>query len=87
MDRHNCTDTISGVMYDVSLPLSWRGWLADGKRLLAVEVLHALTTVRVWRRRAHSRRQIEHLDEHLRRDIGLTREQLRREATKPFWKK
>jgi uncharacterized protein YjiS (DUF1127 family) len=43
----------------------------------------------VWRERVRSRRQLgalSHLDDHLLRDIGLTREALVSEATKPFWR-
>jgi len=91
MDRHNCTDTIGDAMYSANLtptlPLSWRGWWADGKRLLADEAVRVLSTVRVWRHRAHSRRQLEQLSEHLCRDIGLTHEQVRHEVAKAFWMK
>lgn len=36
--------------------------------------------------RWHQRRDLRELDDHLLRDIGITREQARREAGKPFWR-
>jgi uncharacterized protein YjiS (DUF1127 family) len=44
--------------------------------------------VRHWRERMRSRRQLRdlwELDDHLLRDIGLTKAALRCEANKPFW--
>ena len=41
-----------------------------------------------WRRRAAARRELRilcELDDHMLKDIGLTRSQLRREAARPFW--
>lgn len=40
---------------------------------------------RFWRR-LQTRRALLNLDEQALRDIGLTREQAREEALKPFWK-
>ncbi len=36
-------------------------------------------------RRLHTRRQLLRLDAHQLADIGLTAEQARQEATRPFW--
>ena len=38
-----------------------------------------------WRRRAYSRNELENLSDRTLRDIGLTRCEAHREATKPFW--
>lgn len=40
---------------------------------------------RFWMR-LHTRRRLLELDERALKDIGLTREQARAEALKPFWK-
>jgi len=45
-----------------------------------------LRTLRVWRMRAVTRRELAGLDERLRRDVGLTRDQALEEARKPFWR-
>lgn len=42
-----------------------------------------------WRRRAAARRELRalcELDDYILRDIGLTRSELRDEATRPFWR-
>jgi uncharacterized protein YjiS (DUF1127 family) len=36
--------------------------------------------------RWHQRQDLRELDDHLLRDIGITRAQARREASKPFWR-
>lgn len=85
MDRHNCTDTISGATLSSALPLSWHGWLEDGKRLLVAEIKRTVATIKLWQYRARSRHQLRELDAHLRQDIGLTSQQITRETAKPFW--
>jgi uncharacterized protein YjiS (DUF1127 family) len=45
----------------------------------------ASDTLARWLAAARSRRSLEELDEHVLRDIGLTREEARREARKFFW--
>ena len=46
----------------------------------------ALDTVRLWQQRAQGRRQLRTFDDHLLRDIGITRLQAEAEAHKPFWR-
>ena len=40
----------------------------------------------VWTRRDQRRRHLADLTDHQLRDVGLTREDLRSEAGKPFWR-
>ena len=54
----------------------------------------ALRTVGAWveawsrmSERGRQRRALADLDDHLLRDIGMTRDHARREAEKPFWKR
>jgi uncharacterized protein YjiS (DUF1127 family) len=47
---------------------------------------HGLNTLRLWRERAHGRQQLRTFDDHLLRDIGITRLQAEAEAQKPFWR-
>ena len=42
--------------------------------------------IREWRRRTRSRRELLTLNEHLLKDIGITRFDAQYEATKPFWR-
>jgi uncharacterized protein YjiS (DUF1127 family) len=46
----------------------------------------AVRTVWFWVERSRQRRALDRLDDHLLRDIGLTRGEVRRECTNPFWK-
>ena len=46
----------------------------------------ALDTLRLWQRRAQGRQQLRTFDDHLLRDIGITRLQAEAEAHKPFWR-
>jgi uncharacterized protein YjiS (DUF1127 family) len=46
----------------------------------------SLDTLRLWQERARGRRQLRTFDDHLLRDIGLTRLQAEAEADKPFWR-
>jgi uncharacterized protein YjiS (DUF1127 family) len=43
-------------------------------------------TIRLWQDRASGRQQLLRLDDHVLRDIGITRLQAEAEASKPFWR-
>jgi len=45
----------------------------------------AMATVRLWLHRRRTRRQLALLDDRRLRDIGLTRQDARRESALPFW--
>ena len=49
--------------------------------------LRFIETVREWRRRSHSRRELLMLDERDLCDVRLTRCDATFEANKPFWRK
>jgi len=46
-----------------------------------------LAIIKLWWRRAHTRRSLKHLDTDQLADIGVTRTQAVQEAAKPFWKR
>ena len=50
------------------------------------QVRHGLDSLRLWQERARGRRQLRRFDDHLLRDIGITRLQAEAEADKPFWR-
>ncbi len=58
---------------------------------MAQKIFSALQIVKVWicvwSQRTRQRRALRWLDDRLLDDIGLTREQVRHEASKPFWEK
>ncbi len=57
----------------------WRPWLAHG----VGGIVDLLLT---WHERARQRRHLRSLDDHMLRDIGLSRADLEVEADKPFWR-
>jgi uncharacterized protein YjiS (DUF1127 family) len=42
--------------------------------------------IQSWEKRSRQRRELGLLDDHLLRDIGVSREAAGQEAAKPFWK-
>jgi uncharacterized protein YjiS (DUF1127 family) len=46
----------------------------------------AVRAVWFWNERSRQRRALASLDDRLLRDIGLTRDEARRECANPFWK-
>ena len=59
----------------------------DSTLALLLELFAALRElVAEWRRRAGGRVELTHLSDHELRDIGVTRAEVDRECTKPFWR-
>jgi uncharacterized protein YjiS (DUF1127 family) len=46
----------------------------------------ACRVLSTWQERAQGRRALSRLDDHLLRDIGLSRADVERELMKPFWR-
>lgn len=61
-----------------------RARLSAGMSLTEL-ALRSANYLQVWRQRAQGRRQLVHLNDHLLRDIGLTRHEAEKEYSKPFW--
>ena len=60
---------------------------AATRRLAAIQFSGmSLGLLRRWRERAYSSRQLCELDDHILRDIGLTRDEVLHEAARPFWR-
>jgi uncharacterized protein YjiS (DUF1127 family) len=55
-------------------------------RVVAQGLRQARDAILLWQERARGRRQLLLLDEHVLRDIGITRLQAEAEANKPFWR-
>jgi uncharacterized protein YjiS (DUF1127 family) len=53
--------------------------------LLASICPNLLSFVRIWHARASERRSLSELDDHLLLDLGLSRERVNVESTRPFW--
>lgn len=54
--------------------------------LLADVALRTAVTLTKWRMRRTSRRKLAQLDDHILRDIGLSRSQAERESQQRFWR-
>jgi uncharacterized protein YjiS (DUF1127 family) len=53
---------------------------------LALCLWRAADLVLTWHERARQRRQLRTLNDHMLRDIGLTRADVLAESSKPFWR-
>ncbi len=53
---------------------------------LGTLIVNAMDTVLDWQDRARQRHRLGEMDDHLLRDIGLSRADLEYEAAKPFWR-
>jgi len=53
---------------------------------LGTLIVSAMDTVLDWQDRARQRHNLLEMDDHLLRDIGLSRADLENEAAKPFWR-
>ena len=65
-----------------ALTLSLRNGMQQALQLL----IGLLTRLPVWEERARQRRQLLRLDDHLLKDMGMSRADAYREAHKPFWR-
>jgi uncharacterized protein YjiS (DUF1127 family) len=60
-------------------------WNAHAGAAQAAWWVRASDVLARWLDASRSRQTLDELDEHLLRDIGLTRDEARREASKFFW--
>ena len=78
------TASIAERSFAPTVPLlGSQGWIVAPAAAEARAGIVAL--VREWLRRSRTRHEIADLDEHLLRDIGLTRLDAVAESRKPFW--
>jgi len=55
------------------------------RQALAGRIARVLATLRSWRQRARSRRELAGFDDYLLRDLGMSRSQAQFESGKRFW--
>jgi hypothetical protein len=73
------------VLYDALYEWASRAAGEDAVVARTPRLHQALCVLGAWLSRIRERRALADLDDHLLRDVGLTREQAGREASKPFW--
>jgi uncharacterized protein YjiS (DUF1127 family) len=76
-NRIDTIDTISSVE-----PAAASGFGGAVRRAVAASVGLLLT----WQQRAHERHTLAAMDEHMMRDLGLSRVDILVELDKPFWR-
>ena len=91
IDRQANFATLFSTRATTSSAAFGRAWAsAPGGRGLyrsaGLGLRRSLDTLRLWRERARGRQQLRTFDDHLLRDIGITRLQAEAEAHKPFWR-
>ncbi|WP_366556101.1 DUF1127 domain-containing protein [Aquibaculum sediminis] len=73
-----------------SRPMPTLAHKASGNSLHLPSPLEALLRLYrltgIWTRRSQDRLHLKELDDHLLQDLGLSREQVEREISKPFWR-
>jgi uncharacterized protein YjiS (DUF1127 family) len=84
MHSEHCIGTIRPPSYrpfriDVAAVI----WFA--LRRLGYQLGRGIDRLLLWTERAGQRRELEELNDHMLRDIGLSRADVMAEATKPFW--
>lgn len=52
---------------------------------ISASVARIVQTLATWRRRSRERAELSRLSDRLLKDIGVTREQVRKEVAKSFW--
>ncbi len=62
------------------------GAVRDSQRSAAAYLLRTWRQLEMWGVRARERRALLALDDHLLKDIGLSRADAVREGSKPFWR-
>lgn len=53
---------------------------------MIIYFINLVATVRLWRQRKRTRQLLAAFDDRMLKDIGITRCELQREITKPFWR-
>ncbi len=67
-------------------PLAGLAPSSDALGALRAVAVRAIDVVFDWQERARQRYHLETFDDHLLKDIGLSRADVAREAAKPFWR-
>lgn len=86
VNQRKCIDTIAIGTISMAGPTTWSEWLRAGLRLLTLDAVAILDTLSEWQQRANDRQCLRTMDDRMLSDIGLSRADVEREASKPFWR-
>ena len=71
---------------DAPLPSHWRQRATTPNHDSWARIRSGLSVLLLWMDRTGQRQDLAELEDHQLRDIGLTRDDIRRECGKPFWR-
>ncbi len=79
-----CAD---GIVADARVvPRAGRAPSSNALGMLRAVAVRAIDVLFEWQERARQRYRLETLDDHLLKDLGLSRADVSREVSKPFWR-
>jgi uncharacterized protein YjiS (DUF1127 family) len=78
--------SVTAIRTPASSSTSFAAGLAIGLKGLNDALVTVFDTVLDWQDRARQRNRLGEMDDHLLRDVGLSRADLEHEAAKPFWR-
>ncbi|PWR21955.1 DUF1127 domain-containing protein [Zavarzinia compransoris] len=81
----DCIETKSPTLPTLS-PLAQTSGQTAARATVWMLAARAFGVLLDWQRRAMERNHLRGLDDHMLRDIGLSRADIEQEAAKPFWK-
>ncbi|MFQ5937583.1 MAG: DUF1127 domain-containing protein [Acidiferrobacterales bacterium] len=81
MNTFNYSATLARTLSRVTRTAAVTAWESPGEMLS-----YAVERLLEWQERANQRYALRELDDHLLKDIGISRADAAREAGKPFWK-
>jgi uncharacterized protein YjiS (DUF1127 family) len=71
--------------HDWTLTNGLSGFGGGWRRALGALTIRLIETALAWQARAAERAQLAAMDDRLLRDVGLSRADVMRESSKPFW--
>ncbi|MBO6521557.1 MAG: DUF1127 domain-containing protein [Rhodospirillales bacterium] len=84
MKNLNCDGTIQQSSWSIENN-GWRALRRIAPAMAEAAIAHFITMCE-WQHRAEMRAKMARMDDRILDDVGLTREQVDAEASKPFWK-
>jgi len=72
--------------HDLYLPRTYSTWRPTARRERIHPFAAAWILIADWIARSRQRQALAELDDHMLRDIGITRVEAARESGKPFWR-